>query len=33
MEDNAKVKKVVNKVQGIYDAQGKRKWVKWVGRR
>jgi hypothetical protein len=31
-EDDAKVKKAVNKVQGVYDVHGKREWVEWVGK-
>jgi hypothetical protein len=32
MEDDAKVKKVVDEAQEYYDAQDKREWVEWVGK-
>jgi hypothetical protein len=31
-EDNAKVKKAINEVQGVFDTHGKREWVEWVGK-
>jgi hypothetical protein len=32
MEDDAEVKKAVDKVQGVYDVHGKREWVEWAGK-
>jgi hypothetical protein len=31
-EEDAKVKKVVDKAQAYYDAQDKREWVEWAGK-
>jgi hypothetical protein len=31
-EDDVDVKKVVDEVQGYYDAQDKREWVEWAGK-
>jgi hypothetical protein len=31
-EDNAEVKKAVDKAQGVYDVRGKREWVEWAGK-
>jgi hypothetical protein len=31
-EEDAKVKKAVDKAQAYYDAQDKREWVKWAGK-
>jgi hypothetical protein len=32
MEDDAEVKKAVDEVQGVFNMQGKREWVEWVGK-
>jgi hypothetical protein len=31
-EDNADVKKALNKAQEYYNVQEKRKWVEWAGK-
>jgi hypothetical protein len=31
-EDDAEVKKAIDKAQGVYDVHGKREWVKWAGK-
>jgi hypothetical protein len=31
-EDDAEVKKAVDKAQGVYDVHGKREWVEWAGK-
>jgi hypothetical protein len=32
MEDDAEVKKAVDKAQEYYNAQDRRDWVEWVGK-